>query len=219
MTITVHHLEFSRSLRALWMLEELGLDYTIRQWKRDAAFRAPTEATTVHPLGRFPMVEVDGHVLAESGAILEYFAAREHKLRPEGADARLLYTFFMHYAEGSAMPPLLVQLILDKLRTAPVPFFVKPVVKGIAGQIEKAYSGPAIDLHFNFIEASLAQRPYFSGDTFSMADIQMIYPVEAGLARGAGQRPNLQRWRERVTNREAYKRAEEKGGTALPPRG
>jgi glutathione S-transferase len=188
----------------------------VQQWKRDRNFRAPDEARKVHPLGRFPMVEVDGHVLAESGAILEYFAEREQKLLPTGEEEKLRCRFFMHYAEGSAMPPLLVQLIVDKARTAKNPFFVKPIVNGVVSKIEQGYSGPAIDLHFGFLDNELASRPYFAGSEFSVADIQMYYPVEAGLSRGGGNRPNLLAWRERVTQRDAFKRAEAKGGTAIP---
>ncbi len=216
MSITVHHLNYSRSLRVLWMLEELGLEYTIQQWQRDANFRAPIEATKVHPLGRFPMVEVDGHVLAESGAVLEYFAEREGKLKPSERSEQLEYSFFMHYAEGSAMPPLLVQLILNKLREAPMPFFIKPIARAIAGKLEQGYSGPALDLHFGFIDQMLGSRPYFAGQHFSMADIQMFYPVEAGLGRGAGNRPHMQEWLTRVTQREPFMRAQAKGGPAVP---
>jgi glutathione S-transferase len=216
MTITVHHLNYSRSLRVLWMLEELGLDYTVQQWKRNKDFRAPDEARSVHPLGRFPMVAVDNVVLAESGAIMEYFAEREGKLGPASDAEKLEYRFFMHYAEGSVMPPLLVQLILNKLRVAPMPFFVKPVARGIASKLTESYSGPALDLHLGFIENTLASRPYFAGDHFSMADMQMFYPVEAGLSRGAGTYPHMKAWRDRVCAREAYKRAEAKGGKAVP---
>ncbi len=219
MSITVHHLDYSRSLRVLWMLEELGLDYTIQQWKRDANFRAPLAATQVHPLGRFPMVQVDGHMLAESGAILEYFAEREGKLRPSERNEQLAYAFFMHYAEGSVMPPLLVQLILNKLRQAPMPFFIKPVARGIAAKLERGYSGPALELHLGFIEQTLAQRPYFAGSQFSMADIQMFYPVEGGLTRAAASRPHMEAWRKRVTERPAFVRAEAKGGPAMPRSG
>jgi len=216
MSVKVHHLNFSRSLRVLWLLEELGLDYEIQPWERDANFRAPSAAAEVHPLGRFPMVEVDGRVLAESGAVLEYFADREGKLRPTDEAEKLECRFFLHYAEGSLMPPLLVQLVLTRLRNAPMPFFIKPIARGIADQVHKGYSGPALDLHLGFVEQTLSERPYFAGDNFSIADIQMIYPVEAGLSRAAGERPNMQAWLDRVTSRPAYQRAEAKGGTAVP---
>ncbi len=216
MSILVHHLNYSRSLRALWMLEELELDYEIRHWKRDKGFRAPVEAAQIHPLGRFPMVEVDGLVLAESGNILEYFGDREGKLRPSEPASFNEYRFFLHYAEGSVLPPLLVQLLMDKLRTAPLPFFIKPVSNRIASGIEKAYSTAQIDLHFTFIDKTLSERPFFAGDAFSMADIQMFYAVEAGIDRGAGDRPHMAAWREKMVQRPAYKRAEAKGGPVIP---
>jgi glutathione S-transferase len=216
MGIKVHHLNYSRSLRVLWLLEELGLDYTIQPWERDKDFRAPAAAAEVHPLGRFPMVEVDGRVLAESGAVLEYFADREGKLRPTDEAEKLECRFFMHYAEGSVMPPLLVKLIFTRLRQARVPFFVKPIARGIADQVDKSYTNPALDLHLGFVERTLAERPYFAGNDFSIADIQMIYPVEAALSRGGGERPNMSAWRDRVAGRPAFQRAEAKGGSAVP---
>jgi glutathione S-transferase len=165
------------------------------------------------------MVEVDGHVLAESGAILEYFAEREGKLRPAGGNALLSYRFFLHYAEGSAMPPLLVQLVVDRMRSAPMPFFVKPIARAIADRVQQGYSGPAVDLHFGFVEQTLGERAYFAGDELTLADIQMYYPVEASRTRGGAQhRPNTQAWLKRVTSREAFKRAQEKGGPAVPAR-
>lgn len=216
MSIKVHHLNFSRSLRVLWLLEELELEYTIQSWERDKNFRAPSAAADVHPLGRFPMVEVDGRVLAESGAVLEYFADREGKLRPTDEAEKLECRFFLHYAEGSVMAPLLVRLILSRLRTAPMPFFIKPVARGIADKVDASYTGPALDLHLGFVERTLGERPYFAGETFSIADIQMIYPVEGALSRTTGAYPNMSAWRERVTSRPAYQRAEAKGGTAVP---
>jgi len=217
MSIKVHHLNFSRSLRVLWLLEELELSYTIQLWDRDKNSRAPTEAASVHPLGRFPMVEVDGRVLFESGAVLEYFADREGKLRPSDPTEQLECKMFLHYAEGSLMPPLLVKLIITRIRSAPMPFFIKPIARGIADQIDKSYTLPALDLHLGFVDRTLSSRPYFAGNTFSIADIQMFYGVEAALSRASGEYPNMAAWRDRVTSRPAYQRAEAKGGTALPP--
>lgn len=215
--LIVHHLENSRSLRVLWLLEELGLDYEIRRYARDANFRAPPELAAVHPLGRAPVVEVDGLVLAESGAIIEYLIEREGgRLCPRELEARLRYRFFLHYAEGSAMPPLLVQFLVEKLRGQAVPFFVKPITKKIGDEIEKNFSGPAIATHFGFVDKELQSRPYFAGNELSGADIQMIYPVEAALERGRGEWPNLRAWRERVMARPAYQRAESRGGPAMP---
>ncbi len=216
MAIKVHHLNYSRSLRVLWLLEELGLEYTVQSWERDENFRAPAEAAQVHPLGRFPMVEVDGRTLVESGAILEYFADREGKLRPTGEDEKIECRMFLHYGEGSMMPPLLVNLIFGKLRSAPMPFFVKPIARGIADKVDQTYTKPALDLHLGFVEQTLSERPYFAGEEFSIADIQMFYAVEAGLMRAGGQRPHMSAWRERVTSRPAYQRAEAKGGVAVP---
>jgi len=216
MSIKVHHLNFSRSLRVLWLLEELELDYTIQTWERDENFRAPAAAAEVHPLGRFPMVEVDGRLLVESGAVLEYFANREGKLKPTDEAEKLECTMFLHYAEGSLMPPLLVSLIFARLRSAPMPFFIKPIARGIADKIDQSYTHPALDLHLGFVDKTLSERPYFAGDNFSIADIQMFYGVEAALSRASGERPHMAAWRDRVTSRPAYQRAESKGGKAVP---
>jgi glutathione S-transferase len=216
MPIVVHHLMHSRSLRILWLLEELGLEYELVRYERDENFRAPPSLEKAHPLGRAPVVEVDGVVLAESGAILEYFADREQRLRPTSPEGLRQYRFFLHYAEGSAMPPLLVQLLVDRVRSAPMPFVVKPIARRIAEEIERNYSGPAIERHFGFVEHTLSERPFFAGGELSGADIQMFYPVEAALRRGGGKWPKLRDWRRRVTEREAYRRAEQRGGTAMP---
>jgi glutathione S-transferase len=216
MAIIVHHLMYSRSLRVLWMLEELGLEYQLVRYERDADFRAPPSLEKAHPLGRAPVVEVDGVVLAESGAILEHFADREGRLRPTSPEGLRDYRFFLHYAEGSAMPPLLVQLLVERVRSAPMPMLVKPIARRIADEIERNYSAPAVARHFGFVEQTLSRRPYFAGDELSAADIQMFYPVEAALRRGSGGWPHLQAWRERVTQRDAYRRAEQKGGPAMP---
>lgn len=218
MSITVHHLNYSRSLRILWLLEELELDYTIQNYQRNKQFRAPPELQKIHPLGRAPVVEVDGKVLAESGAIIEYFADRQDKLRPSDKDALLEYRFFLHYAEGSAMPPLLVQLLVEKVRSTPLPFFIKPIAAKVAAGIESGYSAPAIELHFNFVNDVLGRRQYFASDEFSGADIQMYYAVEAALSRGPGNWSNLTAWRKRIGERPAFVRALEKGGPALPSR-
>jgi len=161
------------------------------------------------------MLSIDGHVLAESGAILEYLAERTGSLRPATPDDLREYRFFLHYAEGSAMPPLLVSLIFSKMRAAPVPFFIRPIVRTIAAKVDAGYTRPALDLHFGFVEETLGARPWFAGAEISMADIQMLYPVEAALQRAGGDRPNMQAWLERVKGRAAYQRAEEKGGPAL----
>ncbi|MEQ8276304.1 MAG: glutathione S-transferase [Deltaproteobacteria bacterium] len=216
MTIVVHHLEHSRSIRALWLLEELGLSYTLKTYQRTKRFRAPPELSKVHPLGRAPVVEVDGEMLAESGAIIEYFAEREGQLRPEGGSALLAYRFFLHYAEGSAMPPLLVQLIVERIKKTKAPFFVKPIIKKIADGVEEGFTREAIDTHFGFVNDTLGAHPYFAGDDFSGADIQMYYACEAARSRGGAHWPNIDAWITRVTAREAFARALDKGGPAIP---
>jgi glutathione S-transferase len=216
MTITVHSLESSRSIRVAWLLEELGLPYKVRSYRRDENLRAPPELAQIHPLGRSPVVEVDGHVLAESGAILEYFVEREQKLGPSSPEELLQYRFFLHYAEGSLMPPLLVQLLVNKLRERPLPFFVKPIAQRIANGIESGYSGPGIVLHVGFVNDELGGRPYFAGQTFTAADIQMFYGMEAALSRGQGEWPHARAWRRRVTDRAAFQRAAERVGNTIP---
>jgi glutathione S-transferase len=138
------------------------------------------------------------------------------QLRPQEHDALLRYRFFLHYAEGSAMPPLLVQLLAEKIRAQKVPFFVKPITRRIGAELERSFSAPAIATHFDFVDNELAKRPYFAGSELSAADIQMIYPVEAALQRGKGAWPNLRAWRERVKARPAFQRAETRGGPAMP---
>jgi glutathione S-transferase len=220
--IIVHHLEKSRSQRILWLLEEIGLDYEIKEYKRDPkTIRAPKELRDIHPLGRSPVVTVDELVLVESGAILESLVERfaPDSLRPQpGSSEYLDFRYWMHYAEGSFMPPLLVSLIFGQLRDVKLPFFLKPVVKGIAGKVDAAYTHPEMLNHMSFVENALGQHSHFVGDSFSAADIQMGYPVEAALKRGAklGDFPNMQRWLDTMKARPAYKRAEEKGGPAMP---
>ncbi len=212
MSITVHSLEKSRSIRAAWLLEELGLPYELREYQRDQNLRAPAELAKVHPLGRSPVVEVDGHVLAESGAVLEYFVEREQQLGPTTPEEKLEYRFFLHYAEGSLMPPLLVQLITNKLESAPMPFFAKPIVREIAKRIQSSYSGPAIQLHMGFVDDTLEGRPYFAGETFTAADIQMFYAVDVAFVRGGAEWAHAHAWHDRVTKREAYNRAIDRVG-------
>lgn len=218
MSITVHHLNFSRSTRILWLLEELGIDYAIARYDRDpVTFRAPPELARIHPLGRAPVVTDGDLVLAESGAIIEYFVDKTGQLGPQTDAERVRYRFFLHYAEGSVMPPLLVRLLMSKVREAKVPFFVQPIVRQIAGKVEESYSDGEIARHFSFLDEELANRAYLLGDRLTAADVQMLYPLEAGLSRGAGDRPHIEAWLRRVHARPAYQRAVEKGGPLVPP--
>ena len=220
--IKVHHLETSRSTRLIWMLEELGLEYELVEYKRHPKTRrAPDTAKSLHPLGRFPLLEIDGKVIVESGAILTYLVEREGKLGPaEGAKED--YTYWMHYAEGSAMLPLLVKLITSGVRAAPVPFFIKPIAKAIANKIDGNFTDGELTAHFGWIEKALEGKSYFAGDAFSAADIQMSYPIQASFARAEmlPNRPNTKAWLDRVQARPAFQKAREVGGepimTAMP---
>ena len=216
--IVVHHLNNSRSQRVLWMLEELGVPYEVKRYQRDAAtMLAPAELRAVHPLGKSPVIEDGGATLAESGAILEYLAARygEGRLAPAaGTPERLRYTYWMHFAEGSAMPPLLMQLIFNRIEKAPMPFFVRPVARAIAQRARRSFAQPNIERILDFMEGELAQREWFAGPAFSAADIQMSFPLEAARARGGldAKRPRLMAFLERIHARPAYRRAIDRGG-------
>lgn len=216
--IIVHHLEKSRSHRLLWMLEELELPYTLKTYQRDPlTIRAPDSLQKIHPLGKAPVLEVDGEVFAESGAILEHCVDElgDGKLRPDrGTKDFHRYRYWMHYGEGSMMPPLLVRLIMNKVETAPLPFFVKPIAKGIVKKVEGTFTRPELERHAAYIEQELGEHPFFAGEDFSAADIQMSYPVEALLARGnvTAKQEKTRAWFERVSKRPAYQRAIDKGG-------
>ena len=216
--ITLHHLENSRSQRVLWLLEELGLPYEVRRYARDPkTMYAPPELERVHPLGKSPVV-TDGDVtVAESGAIVEYLldAHGAGRLRPPpGTPERRRFTYWLHFAEGSAMPPLLMKLVFDKVRSAPVPFFVKPIVRGIADKVTSSFIAPNIERQLKFMEAELADRPWFAGAEFTAADVQMSFPLEAAAARGGldARYPRLHDWLARIHARRAYQRALGVGG-------
>jgi glutathione S-transferase len=216
--ITVHHLNNSRSQRVLWLLEELDIEYRVVRYQRDAkTLFAPAELKAVHPLGKSPVISDGDAIIAESGAIIEYLIRRygNGRLIPaEDSAARLRYTYWLHYAEGSAMTPLLLSLIFRRMPKAPMPFFARPIVRGIADKVKKSYVDPQLKLHFDYMESELARWPWFAGEEFSAADIQMSFPVEAGHARGLidSARPKLAAFLERVHARPAYQRALEEGG-------
>ncbi|MBP8805041.1 MAG: glutathione S-transferase [Kofleriaceae bacterium] len=219
--ITVHHLERSRSHRVLWLLEELGLPYELERYARDpATMLAPPALRAIHPLGKSPVVTDDGVTVAESGAILEYLVERHGggRLVPAtGTPAHLRYRYFLHYAEGSLMPPLLVKLITHKISTAKMPFFARPIARKIAGSIDAGFVAPNLTRHLAFLEAELEGRAWFTGDEMTAADIQMSYPLEAALARGgaAARTPNLTRVLTAMRARPAYARAIERGGPIM----
>lgn len=216
--ITLHHLNNSRSQRILWMLEELGVPYEIKRYQRDPkTMLAPPELRAVHPLGKSPVVTDGELILAESGAIIEYLADRygAGKLIPaHGTPERLRCNYWLHYAEGSAMPPLLLKLVFHRVRTAPAPFFVKPIAKGIANKVDSSFIDPQLKLHLDYLEGELGKSEWFGGDAFSAADIQLSFPLEAFAARGGLDRgyPRLVAFLKRIHARPAYQRALEKGG-------
>ncbi|WGT63195.1 glutathione S-transferase family protein [Variovorax paradoxus] len=217
--LTVHHLNNSRSQRVLWLLEELGLPYEIVHYQRDPqTMLAPASLRAVHPLGKSPVVTTDdGLTLAESGAIIETVIERygNGRLAPAaGTPEALRYRYWLHFAEGTAMSPLLLKLVFDKIERSKMPFFVKPIAKMISGKAKAAIVMPNIESHLNFMEAELGKSEWFAGSEFTGADIQMSFPVEASQARGGlnATRPRLMAYLERIYARPAYRRALERGG-------
>jgi glutathione S-transferase len=216
--IVVHHLNNSRSQRVLWLLEELGVAYEVKRYQRDAkTMLAPPALLAVHPLGKSPVM-VDGAVtVAESGAIIDYLIERYGDGRlipPAGTPERLRYTYWLHYAEGSAMPPLLLKLVFDRVAHAPVPWPISAVARRIAGTVQNSFIGPQLKLHLDYMEAELAAHAWFAGAEFSAADVQMSFPLEAAASRAgldAG-RPRLMAFLDRIHARGAYQRALERGG-------
>ena len=216
--IVVHHLNNSRSQRILWLLEELGLTYDIKRYERDKkTMLAPPELRKVHPLGKSPVVTDDDLTLAESGAIIEYLVERygEGCFAPaRELPAYLRYRYWLHYAEGSIMPPLLLKLVFDKIETSPMPFFVKPIAKAISGKANSSFIMPQINTHLDYLEDELGKSKWFVGDDFTAADVQLSFPIEAAAARGGldASRPRLMDYLKRIHARPAYLRALERGG-------
>jgi glutathione S-transferase len=216
--ITVHHLNNSRSQRVLWMLEELGVPYEIKKYQRDPkTMLAPPELLAVHPLGKSPVITDEGHTLAESGAIIEYLVERYGNGRfapPIGTPERLKWRYWMHFAEGSAMPPLLLKLIFTRIPESPMPFFVKPIARGISNKVLAAMVNPNLKRQLDFMEAELGKSEWFAGPDFSAADVQMSFPVEAASQRAGldASRPKLMAYLKKIHARPAYKKALERGG-------
>ena len=215
--IIVHHLNDSRSQRVLWLLEELGLPYEVRRYQRDPKTRlAPAELRAIHPLGKSPVIE-DGDVrVAETGAIVEYLLDTHGagRLRPPaGTEDRRRFTYWLHYAEGSAMPPLLLKLVFGLL-PARSPALLKPLVRQIAAKAQSGFVDPQVKTHVAFWEAELGRSAWFAGDAFSAADIMMSFPVEAGADRAFDRsaHPRLDAFLKAIHARPAYRRALERGG-------
>ena len=205
MSIVVHHLENSRSQRVLWMLEEIELPYEVRRYERNPrTMLAPKELKQVHPLGKSPVIEdlETGLVVAETGAILSYLVDRAGGAfgAPMDDEDGLLYRFWLHYAEGSLMPPLFLKLAMSR-----VPLMGRFAVKRVQ---------PMIDVHLDFVESELAQRPWFAGEEISAADVMMSFPLEAAQSRAGldAERPATVAWLEKIHARPAFQTALEKGG-------
>ncbi len=224
--ITVHHLNNSRSQRVLWLLEELGLEYEIKKYQRDpVTMLAPPELMRVHPLGKSPVISVnegpEGGVeeitVAESGAIVEFLVERYGggALIPKPhTDERRQYTYWLHYAEGTAMPPLLMKLIFERIKSAKMPFFAKPIAKAIADNVLSSFVAPNLNRQLDFMEAELSKSTWFAGAEFTAADIQMSFPLEAAQQRAGldASRPRLMEFLKKIHARPAYKKALERGG-------
>ena len=216
--IVVHHLNNSRSQRILWLLEELGLPYEVKRYQRDAkTMLAPPGLRAVHPLGKSPVITDGDMTLAESGAIVEYLASRHGggDLIPKtDTPEHLRYVYWMHFAEGSMMPPLLLKLIFDRIESGPMPFFARPVARKISGTAKNLMVLPNLNRLLDFTEGELGKHEWFAGNAFSAADIQMSFPLEAAASRGGldERRPKLWAFLQKIHARPAYQRALEKGG-------
>jgi glutathione S-transferase len=215
--IVVHHLNNSRAQRVLWLLEELGVPYELKHYQRDPkTMLAPPSLKAIHPLGKSPVITDGENTVAESAAILEYLLDRygNGRLRPAADSAAYLpYRFFMHYAEGSFMPLMLLALAFGRMTRGPVPFYAKPIVKGVAGTAQRTFIGPQLKLHLGYLEGELKGKRWLLGDTLSAADIQMSFPVEAASVRtDLSSYPELTRFLAQVRSEPGYLRALDKGG-------
>ena len=216
--IIVHHLNNSRSQRVLWLLEELEVPYQVKRYERDPkTLLAPPELLAVHPLGKSPVITDGDLTVAESGAIVEYLVGKYGNGRlipPAGSPERMRYTYWLHYAEGSAMPPLLLKLVFDRISTAPMPWPFSAMARRIAGGVKSAFVQPQLTRHLDFMENELGRFSWFAGEDFTAADIQMSFPLEAAASRAGldTSRPKLFAFLERIHTRVAYRRALDRGG-------
>jgi glutathione S-transferase len=216
--VVVHHLNNSRSQRVLWLLEELGVPYEVKRYERDAkTMLAPPSLIAIHPLGKSPVI-VDGEIsVAESGAIIEYLVDKYGNGRlipPAGTVQRRRYTYWLHYAEGSAMSPLLFKLVFDRIANNPAPWPVSAIARRIAATVTNGFIAPNLKRHLDYIEAELGSHSWFAGEQFTAADVQMSFPLEIAVSRAgldAG-RPKSMAFLDRIRSRDTYKRALERGG-------
>jgi glutathione S-transferase len=213
--LIVHHLNNSRSQRILWLLEELGVPYEIQRYERNKkTMLAPPELKAIHPLGKSPVITDGDLTIAESGAIIEYLVDKYGpQLKPRaGSKEAIRYSYWLHFAEGSAMNPLLFTLVFNKIETAPMPFFVKPIAMKISENVKAAFIDPNLKNIFSFIESELEKSEWFAGAEFSATDVQMSFPMEAGDLRSGLLGPKSKAWLEKIHARPAYKKALERGG-------
>jgi len=214
--ITVHHLDNSRSQRVLWLLEELEVPYQIKRYQRENSMLAPAELKKVHPLGKSPVITDDNRVIAESGAILEYLAERydsEYRLKLSDEEEVLQSRYWLHYAEGSLMPLLVMKLIFSRMGKPPVPWLMRPIGAAFGKGVQKAYLDKQIVTHQQFIEQHLAKNPWFAGQNFSIADVQMSFPLQALTTRGSlTPTPHTKAWLDKIQTRAAWQRAIQQGG-------
>lgn len=214
--ITVHHLENSRSHRVLWLLEELSVPYQIKRYQREDTLLAPESLKKIHPLGKSPVITDGNRVIAESGAILEYLLQKydsEHLFAITDEDEQIQARYWLHYAEGSLMPLLVMKLVFGQLGKKPVPWILRPAGMALSKGIQKAWLNKQLKLHGGVIEQHLSQHRYFAGSRFSLADVQMSFPLLALQMRGSLQEmPATARWLEAMQQRAAWQRAIEQGG-------
>ncbi|GAA5126047.1 glutathione S-transferase [Alloalcanivorax gelatiniphagus] len=215
--IIVHHLEHSRSQRILWLLEELELPYEIEHYKRDPRTSlAPESLRRVHRLGKAPVISDGSVVMAESGAILEYLVERygDGRLKPATDTPQWLdYIYWMHFAEGSLMPLLVMKLVFGRVATSPMPFFAKPIARKISGKMNDQFLQPRIQDQLALVEEHLSRHPWFAGEQMSAADVQMSFPLQAAASRAnLDNLPHIRDFIQKVEALPAYQRAIERGG-------
>ena len=216
--VIVHHLNNSRSQRIIWLLEELGVPYQVKRYERDSkTLLAPPELFKVHPLGKSPVISDGEIVVAESGAIVEYLVNTygSEAFKPAAnSQAQRDHSYWLHFAEGSAMPPLVMKLVFDRIENAPVPFFIRPILKGVSKKVNSEFIMPNINRQLAFIEKHLKENTWFAGQQFSAADIQMSFPMEAAISRirNVSQFPAILDFVKRIQARPAYQAALKSGG-------
>lgn len=212
--ITLHHLQFSRSFRILWALEELGLDYQIKYYKRTSNYAAPDELKKIHPLGKAPILTDGDLTIAESALILDYLQEKydvNRQFKPQNFEHLIQYNYWMHYAEGSLMPLLVMKLVLNQA-SGKFPPVIQPVANEVVNGVKSGYIAPRVSDHIEFLESHLSDRDFFAGD-FSFADIQMSFPIIALQERVQEQYLKIKVYSDKIQQRPAFIRAKEKSAS------